>query len=536
MSGTPTLLYLEADDEITAVVRRVRAADPGRVVIVAPGRSRATSSVVALRLLARAGEDEGRELAIVGDALTRSLAAEAGLDAHASVEEARSATGEGATDAVAPRHAAIHVVRGPGSDETVAGVASAPPEVDTETRPVAVVRPPRPAIRARPRRRLAPLVAVLGTAGTILLIAVVAAANLLPAATIRITPRSDVVGPVPYRMVIGDPERTQGSVTETAVVIATGTYPIQAAATGTVVFRNFNTVPVEVPAGTRVAAGEVVFATAETVVAPAGSLTGSGTIAGGEVPVAVTAEIIGPGGNVGAEAIDTIVDQQTRNRLRGFPQNNARLVINPEPTAGGVDTTGIEFTQADVDTAVATLREALVAGVTEALEGTDEGLFADPTEAPEPVVTGVDGLAGARDQEAAEISGELAYDRLSVDPDDVRAEAENRLENDADAIPDGHELLANATEVTLGAVERNGDRLVVLATVTGRSAPILDRPEVIRLATGLTDDEARAALAGLGKAEVELWPGWVTVVPDSAERIEVEISGVEAPEPVPSGS
>ncbi|MDQ2689064.1 MAG: hypothetical protein M3Y29_02165, partial [Chloroflexota bacterium] len=79
MSDVPTLLYLEADDEITAVVRRVRAADPGRVVIVAPGRSRATSSAVALRLLARAGEEDGRELAVVGDALTRSLAAEAGL-------------------------------------------------------------------------------------------------------------------------------------------------------------------------------------------------------------------------------------------------------------------------------------------------------------------------------------------------------------------------------------------------------------------------------------------------------------------------
>ena len=51
---------------------------PARIVLVAPGRSRATSSAVALRLLARAGEDDERELAVVGDALTRSLAAEAG--------------------------------------------------------------------------------------------------------------------------------------------------------------------------------------------------------------------------------------------------------------------------------------------------------------------------------------------------------------------------------------------------------------------------------------------------------------------------
>jgi 2-C-methyl-D-erythritol 4-phosphate cytidylyltransferase len=91
VSDVPVLLYLEADDEITAVVRRVRAAAPGRVIVVAPGRSRATSSVVALRLLARAASDEERDVVVVGDALTRSLAAEAGLAAFASVDDARIA-------------------------------------------------------------------------------------------------------------------------------------------------------------------------------------------------------------------------------------------------------------------------------------------------------------------------------------------------------------------------------------------------------------------------------------------------------------
>ena len=84
MSESPAVVYLEADDEITSVVRRVRATDAERVIVVAPGRSRATSSAVALRLLARAGEEAGRDVALVGDALTRSLAAEAGLTAYAT--------------------------------------------------------------------------------------------------------------------------------------------------------------------------------------------------------------------------------------------------------------------------------------------------------------------------------------------------------------------------------------------------------------------------------------------------------------------
>ena len=36
--GEPQLLYLEPDDEITSVIRRLRGADAGRVILVAPGR------------------------------------------------------------------------------------------------------------------------------------------------------------------------------------------------------------------------------------------------------------------------------------------------------------------------------------------------------------------------------------------------------------------------------------------------------------------------------------------------------------------
>ncbi len=534
MSESPALIYLEADDEITAVVRRVRAADPGRVVIVAPGRSRATSSAVALRLLARAGEEDGRDVAVVGDALTRSLAAEAGLTTYASVEDARAAIPAVAGDPTEIRHAAIHVVRGPVTEET------APVEVtratdDTETRPVGVIRSPRP-ISARRRRRVAPLVAVLAAAGAILVAAAVAAAMVLPAATIRLVPQSSIVGPLAYRIPVSNPERIEGTVSETAVVTASGTYAIQAAATGTVVFRNFNIVPVEIPAGTRVAAGDVTFATGAAVVAPPGALTGEGTIAAGEVAVGAGAEAIGPVGNVAAEAIDTILDQQTRNRLRGFPQNEARLVLNPEATAGGIDTTGAEITQADVDAAVAVLRETLATRVTEELDGTDDGLFADPVEPAEPVITVPEGLVGTRDQPQAEITGELVYERLLVDEEDVEADARERFAADDGALPDGHELLDDATQVTLRRIERDGDRLEVAVSVRGRSARVPDRSEVLARAIGLSADEAEVALADLGTATVDLWPGWVATVPDSDWRIDVEISGIDEVEPVPSGS
>jgi len=295
-------------------------------------------------------------------------------------------------------------------------------------------------------------------------------------------------------------------------------------------------VPVEVPAGTSVAAGDVVFTTTAAVTAPPGSLTDRGTIAGGEVPAAVVAAAIGPGGNVAAEAIDTIVDEQIRNRLRGFPQNQARLVVNPEPTAGGVDTTGVEITQADVDAATAALRESLTAMVEERLEESDERLHADPAEPFEPVITGTDGLVGTRDQPEVEISGELRYDRLLVDGGDAEDRARERFAGDDDLLPAGHEILDDATRIEVGAVERRGEELVVEVSVRGRSAPRPDRAEILDRVVGLAPEEAEAVLASIGDASVELWPGWVAEVPENESRIDVQISGIDDPAPVPSGS
>lgn len=517
MSDAPTLLYLEADDEITAVVRRVRAADPGRVVIVAPGRSRATSSVVALRLLARAGEEDGRELSIVGDGLTRSLAAEAGLIAYRSVEDARLAAPTPTDEAVMPRHAAIHVVRGPATEDSAPTVAAAPiVSAETQARPVSRVR------KAAPRRRRAvPLVAVLATAGAVLLTGVVAAGTILPAATIRITPRSEAIGPAPYRIAIEDPERINGTVTETAAVTATGTYAIQAPATGIVILRNWNVRPVQVEAGTLVAAGLQAFETTDTVTVQRGTLTPEGTILAGEESVTVVARAVGTDANVGAQAIDQVLSEAAAAELRGFPDNPARLVFNPEATSGGVDTTGIEISQADVDAAVTTLREALEAGVSDELEETDSLRFADAVQAPEPVITGTDGLVGTRDQ--AEITGELAYDRLTVEADAIIARARERFQGDADLVEDGQELLSDTTEVEIGEVERQGDALVVAVTVTGRAAVVPNAEAIIERVIGLSPDEAETALADLGEAEVTLWPGWVASVPDGDWRITVEI-------------
>src|SRR6478672_13058639 len=89
------ILYLEPDDEIPSVVRRVRESELPRLVLVAPGRSKATSSAIGLRLLARHANEVGRQLSLVADPAARALAAEAGIPAFASIDQAQADIGGG---------------------------------------------------------------------------------------------------------------------------------------------------------------------------------------------------------------------------------------------------------------------------------------------------------------------------------------------------------------------------------------------------------------------------------------------------------
>lgn len=370
----------------------------------------------------------------------------------------------------------------------------------------------------------------------LLVAGVVAGAVLLPSAQIAVTPRSEPIPPQAYEVVVTDPERLTGTVEATAAVTPTGSYAIQEAATGTVVFLNWTFFPVDVPAGSFVAAGEQAFATQADITVPRGRLTGSGTIEAGTEGVAVVAAVVGPAANVAAEAINTVVSPEIDARLRGFPENPERRVTNPEPTTGGVDTSGTEFLQADVDAAVAALREDLHAAAAAAFpEGDEEALVVQPPEAGEPTIEGTDGIVGTRDQETAEISGSLGWVAYRVDTDVVRERAEAQFLDDPTVLPDGHQLLPDATAVTLGPARLDGETVVVEARVGGASAPELD-PDVVRARViGHTPEEAQLALADLGAAHVDLWPGWVTTVPELEWRVEVRIAEL-GPVPAPSGS
>jgi hypothetical protein len=517
----PKLLYLEPNDEITSVIRRLRGADAGRVVLVAPGRSRATSSVVALRLLARAATDSGRSVALVADASTRALAGEAGIAAFASVADATSPTPSPA-EPMTPTRAPIHVVRGAGASRSQPAKAVLATDGMEET--VAVhLPPPTPSGSSGRGRVRAPRLPRWPWLVGLLVIAMAASAALLPGATVRITPATSPVAPQSFPVGTDTTGHATADLQATRSGTATGERPEQVPATGTVTFFNYSYVQVEVPAGTLVsAAGAVLFVTDERVLAPPGQLTGGDPpIAAGQVSVGITAVESGTGGNVGATAIDTVESRSVDRNLQGFSNQRGRRVTNPEATTGGEELIHPVIQQSDIDAVVAAIEADLQQQLTDALGGDPDRIYVGP---PADEVTSIEvppALLGTEDTPTFELTGSLAVDRAYGSRDNVvEAARMTMLSLDGLAGQDSV-ILEESISVAIHGMSEVEGRLDVQVTVTALAARRIDEAAVRELIRGKTIAEATAELDGLGDIKIDLWPAWVEKVPVLDFRIDI---------------
>jgi hypothetical protein len=314
---------------------------------------------------------------------------------------------------------------------------------------------------------------------------------------------------------------------------ATGEHVEHLAASGTVTFENWNYRSVAVAKGTRVAAGDVIFATTQEISVPAGTLTGRGTIQAGQGNAPIVAVEPGPAGNVAAGAVNRIEDRRTANDLRGFP-SKLPLVHNDAPTTGGAENHAPQIQQADVDA----LRQQIADGLRQQLAARLAEASANSVLGPaggdeQPTINVPDDLVGKVGAETFELSGTLVYQRLAVPRDELIALARQKLLDDPARTPPGASILPDSIQVVIGEASGDGKGLQVAVSVTAAAAPNLDPAAIRRRIANLTPEEAQAALAEIGAASVTLWPAWVGRVPALDWRVSVE---ADALPPQPSGS
>jgi hypothetical protein len=556
--GDAQVLYLEPDDEIPSVIRRLfEVHGTHTVVLVAPGRSKATSSAIGLRLIARRAAEAGLTVRLVADAGTRLVAGEAGLAAFATVAEAQSGDPTRVPEPPPRPRAAIHVVRGervslpsmataPPLALAAAAAASPSPAVsraeDTQAVPV-VAPPPPPARTARGFRRPTGRRAWVWAIGA-LVVTVAVIAAVLPQATITLVPRSEPIGPLSYTVSLPS-TLDQGQLTSTLSAPATGTHEDTTPATGEVTFRNYDGASHVVAKGTKVSAGDQVFTTDAGVSVPPGVLIPGG-IAPGTASVAVTAVTGGPAANVAANAIDTVVTTEVADQLGGPFGYRRSLVRNAQPTSGGTSTTTPEITQADVDGLVSRIDADLATKLQGALS-TGDRVYAAPSAAQDPSVQVPANLVGTTGQETFQLTGTLDYQRRWVAVADLRSAVLGQMHADTSSIPTGTILIDGSVSLSPTKVTVTGEQIQAVVTASGQVAPVPDESQLKARLSGKSREQVVANLADLGTATVDFWPGWVSSVPQLPFRITIHIetpsatplptaSPTPAPTPAASGS
>ncbi|HET7082561.1 MAG TPA: hypothetical protein VFJ00_02475, partial [Candidatus Limnocylindria bacterium] len=272
--------------------------------------------------------------------------------------------------------------------------------------------------------------------------------------------------------------------------------------------------------------------TLERIVVPRGKLTGA-PIDPGERSAAVAAVALGVEGNVAAGAIDTVDDESVRLFLRGFAENQDRLVTNPDPTAGGVETSHPVIQQSDIDAVVAAIEADLQAQLTEALGDDADRIYVTAPADEAPSIDVPDELLGTEDTPTFELTGSLAVDRAYGSRADVVEAASAALLSLGGLAGQDRVILEESISVEMHGVSEVEGRLEVQVTVTALAAQRIDEAAVRELIAGKTKAEATADLEGLGDITIELWPGWVDKVPALDFRIDVvpEVRGSDGGSP-----
>jgi hypothetical protein len=533
------LLYVEADEEITDLVDRLRDLSlEDEVTFVVPERARALQSPMSFRLLKRYADSYGKRVNLVsGDPRLQAMSLEAGFTAFPSlaaydrgteVHSPQPADELASTPAAAAAAPAVAVSAAPTSPQAVApqrgvatldrpreaSVTSAPPR-----RPVPAARKPAPS--GPPLGSYRPY--LIGAA-VLVVVGLLVGILYLPTATAIVSVQGTAIKA--DMALLGAPGTATGSPDHFATVAVhasqsqtfpgtpTGQNPVAATAShGTVTFTH-TCFPFQcedtVPQGwiVKTATGKK-YATQKAV-----KMIGSG-----QASVDVVAVTAGADGNT---------DARTITRIEGDPDGLS--VTNANATSGGADArTATVIQQSDIDSIRDVYAKDAVPQVTDQLTGKAQGQKLVL------VGSGVQTTATADHKVGEEVNGftitiKVAGDGVAFDEKAVQAMLKGFLQR---KVPQGSQLTNNGTTLKYDPpTDATADGHVTLnGHVSGFYTPIFLEPAIRSHLKGMSPTKGRAFLQSLQNvvdARVTQSPFGLPWLPLFSSRITLKIQEVSS--------
>ncbi len=543
MKTLAKLLYVEADEEITDLVDRLRDLSlEDEVTFVVPERARALESPMSFRLLKRYADSYGKRVNLVsGDPRLQAMSLEAGFAAFPSlaaydrgseVHNPQPAGEPASTPAATAAAPALAVSAPPTSPRAVApqhGVAT----LDRPRETSVTSAPPRPVPSAR---KPAPSGPPLGSyrpyligAAVLVVVGLLVGILYLPTATATVSVQGTAIRA--DMALLGAPGTATGSPDHFATLAVhasqsqtfpgtpTGQNPVAAVkASGQVVFTVYcagpfcptGTVPVR--AGTDVSTNDGKhYLTQRTVNVPAPN---------GSMSVAITAVQAGAGANTDRHTIRNIGDNQ----------NDFLSVDNTDALTNGADArTATVIQQSDIDSIRDVYAKDAVPQVTDQLTGKAQGQKLVL------VGSGVQAAATADHKVGEEVNGftitiKVAGDGVAFDEKAVQAMLKGFLQR---KVPQGSQLTNNGTTLKYDPpTDATVDGHVTLnGHVSGFYTPIFLEPAIRSHLKGMSPTKGRAFLQSLQNvvdARVTQSPFGLPWLPFFSSRITLKIQEVSS--------
>ena len=538
------VIYIDVEDDITAILGKVKDANAKIVALVPPKRIGVLQSTVNLRLLARAATQAKKHLVIItNNPALMALAASAKLpvaknlqskpeiaeiaalsvdDGEDVIDGAQLPIGEhaktaGVTPALIPVHnAAVDAA----IDEDVAeelprrAQPPAPGQAPAKARTKSGIKVPN---FSDFRKKF-----ILIVAGAILLIAfLIWGIFFAPRATVQITART-TDSSVNDAVTLGNDLSTdlaaktikmatqQTKKTASVDFEATGKKEVGEKATGTVKFstNNISNLGTTIPAGTALTtSGGKVFTTNESVTITITNYQGANA--------AITASERGASSN-GANGAVT-----------GAPSGISASIVGS--TAGGTDKTITVVTAADIQKQTDQLKQQdtdaikkdLTAKLGKDVVVVDQTFKADQAAPVSTPAVDQEVVAGTKPK----LTSEITYSLSAVDKNELNDYLDANFAKQLEGLKDQRTYDNGAGKVTFTNVNAVENGFTANIVATAKIGPKIEDSVIKDTAKGKRYGDIQSsieAISGVENVDIKFWPFWVTSAPNDAKKITVE--------------
>lgn len=538
------VIYIDIEDDITAIIGKVKDASAKIVALVPPKRAGVLQSAVNLKLLQKTAlSGDKRVVLITNDKSLTSLAAGVKIPvaknlqsrpeipsiAALEVDDSDVINGDELPVGEIAAAAGSPVAAG-ASAPTVADALSDKVDLGTLAGKTAADQAPRkkPGINIPNFNSFRKRLILFGGGGVLLILFLVWALVIAPKAEVTITAKTSSVAidrklALDVGLAASKPEALQlkpavQQIKKAASVEfdATGTKDIGQPAAGKMNLRNASdSDAVNVPAGTvfTAAAGQK-FKSAAAVTVPGAKLV-SGSIVAGTASVNVTAVDIGPEYNVAAQAY----------AIQGF----ANLGATGEQMAGGTREKVTVVSDDDVNKAKAQLTAQNPSAVKDELVakfGADQ-LVITESFVSEPGAPAVEPRVGEQAKKA-KVTIETTFTLVGLARADVKAIVDTVLNDALDDRPDRAVFNSGEGDIRFTEFEKTGaNAYAAKLQTTGYIGAKVDAKQLAQQLKGKRYGEIEQTvkqIPGVDKVDVAFSPFWVTSAPGNPDKITIRFT------------